>query len=219
MNDAGEATDSTSMRTTPAAPDASPFDASVPDAAEPWDGCVIADAGGVAQDGAYGSPGWSCTIPDEARSTPSCQIVANQYQGCGSIQYALSCAEEIDASSLGCRLASIEQAPTHAWGYCCYCEGADAGTGCVNVDPSTYDRSCTKDSDCMFIWSGSLCPGGCQYICGGGNTAINVDSRACYEQALAPMAAASLDIVCHCPNWSGYTPVCVQGVCTVPNSQ
>ena len=71
----------------------------------------------------------------------------------------------------------------------------------------------------MFIWGGMLCPQECTYVCGGGNAAINVDGQGCYEQTLARVNAGSPVYECHCPNWAGFEPVCLQGVCTVPNSQ
>ena len=226
-SDASGAPDSTSTRTTPAVPGVSLLDGSVP-AAQPWDGCVIADAGGLAQDGAYGSPGWTCTIPAQARTSTTCQIMSNQYGGCRPTQYYLSCFEKLDASSLGCTYGgggiygSGDAPPVTTYGYCCFCEGTEAATGCVNVDVSSYDRSCTKDSDCTIIEPGMWCPGDC--ACGGcGGSAVNKDSQACYERTIAPLLP-SLDDNCNCPACSSESsaypgPVCVQGVCTVPNNQ
>jgi hypothetical protein len=205
--------------------DASLPNASGMDAAKVWDGCGIGDAGAMAQDGAYGTPGWTCTIPSQARSSATCNVMPYPNDSPPHCprpsEYELFCAETIDQSALGCNLIAMEEAPDHGYDYCCSCEGTDAATGCVNVDPSAYDRSCTRDSDCMFIWAGMSCPGGCALACGLGNAAINVDSQACYEQTLAPLNAASLDTVCHCPNQSSGSPgpVCLQGVCTVPNNQ
>ena len=181
--------------------------------------CAIPDAGDVA-DGSYGSPGWTCTIPAQALTSATCEVTPNQYGGCGPTQYHLSCSEQLDASSLGCTFGGGgtgrigDAAPVTTYGYCCFCEGTDAATGCVNVDLSTYDRSCTKDSDCTFIGTGMVCPGACN--CGPGNAAINVDGERCYEQAVAQVA---LNNDCNCANWpTSWVPVCVQGVCTSPPS-
>lgn len=208
MNDGGATQDATTTRTMPDVSDASLPDVSVPSAVEDWDACAIADAGAMAPDGAYGSPGWTCTIPAQAHSIPSCQVVPNEGPGspsCAPTEYGLFCSEEPDASSLGCNLRFIEQAPTHAWAYCCACEGTDAGTGCVNVDLSTYDRSCNKDSDCVEITSGRMCPGGCS--CGG--TAINADGLCRYHQTVAPLASSG--VVCNCP--ADFGACCRAGRC------
>jgi hypothetical protein len=108
------------------------------------------------------------------------------------------------------------QAIPRSWVYCCPCEGTDAATGCVNVDPSTYDRSCTKDSDCIAISSGMWCPGAC--ACCGGNAAINVAGQACYQQTVAAVQS-SLNYTCNCPACRFSKPVCMQGVCTIQNNQ
>jgi len=83
---------------------------------------------------------------------------------------------------------------------------ADAGPGCVNVDLSTYDDSCTKDSDCIVVPNGMMCPGWCACP----NAVINVDGQTRYKQAVAPLQS-SLNNTCACP--SVPLPVCTQGVC------
>jgi hypothetical protein len=218
-NDAGERPDATSARTMP-----SVRDASLANDAEAQGADDIADAGNTVQDGAYGSPGPTCTVPSQARSSTACQVMP--YPGdvpphCGRpTEYELFCSEALDASAFGCNLIAIEDAPMRGFDYCCFCEGTDAGTGCVNVDPSTYDRSCSKDSDCMTIASGILCPGDACSFCCGGNAAINVDGKARYEQTIAPLSDAWSDVfglptsVCNCQNCAGSGPFCNHGVCT-----
>jgi hypothetical protein len=186
---------------------------SVPDFGGVARDCGIADAG--LADGAYGTPGWTCTVPAQAHSVGTCQVVLNQGWAplCRPTEYGLSCSEELDASlseeldaSLGCRLDFFtEQAPTREVVYCCSCEGTDAATGCVNVDLSTYDRSCNKDSDCVEITSGMMCPGGCS--CGG--SAINVDGLCRYDQTVAPLASSGG--VCNCP--ADFGACCRAGRC------
>ncbi len=179
----------------------------------------IGNAGDLFESIASGTYGSTCTIPASAQSIATCKV--GQSVGMAAwchrrTQFDLYCSEAMDAS-LGCDLAYIDDGPTRGFAYCCPCDGTDAATGCVNVDPSTYDRSCARDSDCMFIWAGMSCPAECTYVCGGGNAAINVDGEARYKQTLASLNAGSLPYECHCPNESGgYGPVCVQGVCTVP---
>jgi len=77
----------------------------------------------------------------------------------------------------------------------------------VNVDVSTYDRSCSSDLDCISIWGGVTCPGGC--LCAA-NAAVNVDELARYERTLAPLPP----IACNCPVVQAPNAVCVNGLCT-----
>jgi len=214
-NDAGNAPDATSM--------SSVLDASVPKATEVRDADDITDAGDTFQDDAYAPPP-GCTVPATAHSIATCQLVPNQGPGSPSCnrptEYGLFCSEALDASSVGCALSFIEEAPRRGWAYCCFCEGTDAATGCVNVDLSTYDRSCSKGSDCMVIQSGMRCPGDCD--CCGGNAAINVDGQARYEQTTAPLSSQWIlarglpASVCNCPSCAGSPgPFCVHGLCSL----
>jgi hypothetical protein len=68
----------------------------------------------------------------------------------------------------------------------------DAGT-CVNIDLSTYDRSCTTDSDCIAVTPGEvcpclglksddLCPSGCGFPGGG---SVNQSAYKRYQTAVA----------------------------------
>jgi hypothetical protein len=220
-NDASGGHDATSAQTMP-----SVRDASLANDAEPQGADDIADAGDTVQDGAYGSPGSTCTVPSQARSSTACQVMLYPNDvppHCSRpTEYELLCTEALDASTFGCNLIAIEDAPIRGYDYCCFCEGTDAATGCVNVDLSTYDRSCSKDSDCMAIASGTLCPGGACYFCCGGNAAINVDGKARYEQTIAPLSGAWSVVsglptaVCHCRNCGASSgPFCSHGVCTM----
>jgi hypothetical protein len=80
--------------------------------------------------------------------------------------------------------------------------------GCVNLDLSTFDRSCRADSDCMSIASGMACPSGC--FCP--NDAINVDMRLRYETTVASLPFNTA--ACPCPSGPPQGPVCTKGVCT-----
>jgi hypothetical protein len=75
---------------------------------------------------------------------------------------------------------------------------------CVDVDPSTYDRSCSADSDCTVIDVGHLCNGGC--LCGF-SAAINVAGLEKYNAATAGISPGG----CEC-GFPG-TPSCVAGQC------
>jgi hypothetical protein len=82
----------------------------------------------------------------------------------------------------------------------------DAGPICVFIDPSTYDRSCVEDIDCIGITAGKICTGGCQ--CGG--AAINASEQARYNAAIAPVGMGG---ICPCP---AFGPIrCAMGQCTV----
>jgi hypothetical protein len=73
----------------------------------------------------------------------------------------------------------------------------------VYVDTSTYDTSCSTNSDCMPITAGTLCSPSC--FCGGAT--INVDGQARYNAEVAPIT----DEGCPCP-YAG-TPTCSNHQC------
>ena len=84
--------------------------------------------------------------------------------------------------------------------------GGDAGgPGCVDVDLSTYDVSCTQDSDCMEVTAGQLCESSC--MCGG--SVINVSGAARYMSQTSGIEGGG----CPCP-YSG-APTCSAGTCTL----
>jgi formylglycine-generating enzyme required for sulfatase activity len=83
--------------------------------------------------------------------------------------------------------------------------------GCVRIDTSGYDVSCQKDTDCVTVYSGSICPNyGC--LCPG-NAAINVSGQASYEAAYssALSSVSSNQPGCSCPSVGA---ACVAGICT-----
>jgi formylglycine-generating enzyme required for sulfatase activity len=85
------------------------------------------------------------------------------------------------------------------------CEGA-----CVRIEPSGYDVSCQKDTDCVTVYSGSICPNyGC--LCGG-NAAINVSGQASYGAAYSSALSSVPNNApsCSCPSVGA---ACVAGIC------
>jgi hypothetical protein len=80
---------------------------------------------------------------------------------------------------------------------------AEAGPGCVDIDVSTYDISCTKSSDCILIHGGEVCDGDC--ACGASPVSASEQSR--YGQAIAGVELAFCPCVDHVP------PACVEGTC------
>ena len=86
-------------------------------------------------------------------------------------------------------------------------DAADSAPVCVDVDPSTYDLSCTTNRDCIVIASGSHCDDDC--LCP--DTAINMRGQARYEQTIAPLLHQGL--ACSCPNET--PPCCLRGQCAL----
>ncbi len=79
---------------------------------------------------------------------------------------------------------------------------------CVNVDLSTYDRSCKQASDCVSVTAGEVCTGQCS--CGG--SFINAGALGRYQQAVAGIEPGT----CFCG--VGPAPECIDGTCTVGSS-
>ena len=83
--------------------------------------------------------------------------------------------------------------------------GGGGGGSCVNVDITTYDRSCRSASDCVTISAGTICSGEC--FCGGAT--INVDGQSRYDDTVRPVDTDA----CSCP--AGPTPECIDNTCTI----
>jgi len=79
----------------------------------------------------------------------------------------------------------------------------DAGEECVEIDVSTYDRSCNDVSDCTEIPTGAVCDGSCE--CGG--TPVNVSGEARYKQAVSGIVFDA----CHCAE--GASLACINNQC------
>jgi hypothetical protein len=74
-------------------------------------------------------------------------------------------------------------------------DSAKDGGKCVDIEPSSYDQSCTADSDCVGISSGQICTG---YDCTCPNAAINKDDQASYEKVFSSVQPGPGPI-CECP--------------------
>jgi len=95
------------------------------------------------------------------------------------------------------------------YAHACNSPLTDASTGtCVTIDVTSYTTSCTQNSDCVSIATGTLCDGNCG--CTGG-AAINVSSQAAYQQAISGLTFG----LCPCP--AEFPPVCTAGVCAPGN--
>jgi hypothetical protein len=96
------------------------------------------------------------------------------------------------AASLALALALAVAAPLQ------HCSNASC-----SILASSYKQSCARDSDCVAVYSGSVCDGSCACE----NAAINVASQAQYESDLAAASPPE----CPCPAPPPVT--CAQGVC------
>src|SRR5580704_16862607 len=118
----------------------------------------------------------------------------------------------------------IETVPQCVQNKCQSCDPASEPSGCsdldaqmppdsspidagqyVDIDLSTYDRSCMTSADCIEITSGLICEGNCS--CGG--SAINQSGQSRYDEAINSIVTGD----CPC-NFTG-APKCLQGECTI----
>jgi len=83
---------------------------------------------------------------------------------------------------------------------------AATGNACVEFDPSSYDRSCQMDDDCIPIFAGTLCPG---YACACPTGTISSADEARYRAAFASVAPSEQH--CLCPATGGGR--CILGQC------
>ena len=84
---------------------------------------------------------------------------------------------------------------------------AGDGATCVDIDVSTYDKSCQTDSDCINVAAGTICSG---YNCLCGGAAISAGEQARYNAALGSVEAGP-GPYCGCPYFGG--PRCIQAQC------
>jgi len=154
-----------------------------------------------------------CHVPESvaALPMPGCAVALPPYNsGCGASEFAVGCGESVSFTPPE---ECFDPYPfcNGGPGYCCPCLGADAGAACVNIDPSSYDRSCRSDSDCVLMTSGSICaPRGC--LCP--NAAINVNDWNGYWQAVSALPQSPAP--CRCgDSFDSPRAVCSHGVCTV----
>jgi hypothetical protein len=89
----------------------------------------------------------------------------------------------------------------------------DAGQ-CVDIELSTYDQSCQESSDCVAIYSGTVCTGAGSCLCPG--SAINQSGQARYDAVINSLTFTGPP--CACPFFG--SPTCASGTCVmcVPGS-
>jgi hypothetical protein len=89
----------------------------------------------------------------------------------------------------------------------------DAGQ-CVDIELSTYDQSCQESSDCVAIYSGTVCTSAGSCLCP--DSAINQSGQARYDAVINSLTFTGPP--CACPFFG--SPTCASGTCVmcVPGS-
>jgi hypothetical protein len=89
---------------------------------------------------------------------------------------------------------------------------ATSGGGpCLIVQPSSYDRSCSVDKDCILVGQGVT---SCDFSCRCGNATVNANAQAQYDKDIArALALAGPGIACPCPPPVATMPYCHAGTC------
>jgi hypothetical protein len=92
---------------------------------------------------------------------------------------------------------------------------SDAQT-CVDIDLSTYDVSCNKDSDCVRIHGGTICDGyyaDCYTLYGCGEDAVNGSEESRYQSTLS--AVTPSPPAYSCPECASLSTRCLNHTCAV----
>jgi hypothetical protein len=141
--------------------------------------CVVAACGGTIE------------VTPDAGTHPDASV-----SGSGS-------GDDVSGSSVleeaGGRMPSTDAAAVDA--------AASDGATCVDIDVSTYDRSCQTDSDCINVSAGTICSG-YNCLCGGATISASEQSR--YNAALASVQPGP-GPYCSCPYFG--RPRCLQAQC------
>jgi hypothetical protein len=88
--------------------------------------------------------------------------------------------------------------------------GLAADSSACVISASSFDQSCTVDTDCWMVSSGDYCSKGC--LCGG--SAVNTAALVLFNEAVSktPLGMGAFgDVVCGCPLL--LSPCCRHGVC------
>ncbi|MCL2451105.1 MAG: hypothetical protein FWD17_19335 [Polyangiaceae bacterium] len=86
----------------------------------------------------------------------------------------------------------------------------DAST-CVTIDASDYGQSCQQNTDCVAVWTGTVCGGEC--FCA--NAAISASAKDAYDAVFTQhnLAVRTLNN-CNCPSIEAHCEDA--GVCALP---
>jgi hypothetical protein len=117
----------------------------------------------------------------------------------GTIEVAPDAGSHPDAASQSSDAAASDVAASDG--------AAIDGAVCVDIDVSTYDRSCHADADCINVSAGMICSG---YNCLCGGAAISADAEPRYKAAFASVQPGP-GPYCECPYFG--RPRCIQAEC------
>jgi hypothetical protein len=84
--------------------------------------------------------------------------------------------------------------------------------GAPLIQASSYDQSCSVDTDCVAVGVGNPCTAICEIFCAG-NAAISEMSLARYMMDKSNLPASLLDVGCGCPI-ADPSACCVAGTCS-----
>ena len=90
------------------------------------------------------------------------------------------------------------------------CCAVNADAGCSEIEASSYDQTCTGDSDCVTVSVGDPCME-CVFACGENVGAINASAMAQYKADVAKTPAAVA--ACGCPLYLHPSKCCRSGQC------
>jgi hypothetical protein len=91
------------------------------------------------------------------------------------------------------------------------CCAVNADAGCTEIEASSYDQTCTSDSDCVVVDVGNACEV-CVFACGENRGAINVGAMAQYTADVSK-TAAGFPACEGCPPEPMISPCCRGGQC------
>ena len=94
------------------------------------------------------------------------------------------------------------------------CCAVNPDAGCTEIQASSYDQTCTRDSDCVAVSVGNACEE-CVFACGANVGAINAGAMAQYRVDVAKTPAGVA--VCGCPEEAVTAPCCRNGQCHADN--
>ncbi len=171
-------------------------------------GCPDGSLCAFAVDGGCGAAGVCVPLNPAA---PPCK--AYNLCGCDGIVFLDRCdvpAGYSQARSAGGALACVLDAASDRN------DGWDGQTSCAAILASSYDQSCTSDSDCIVVTVGYPCEG-CGLQCGADVGAINAGARAQYMGDVSRTPKGAVPCNCPPPPPVGNFSCCRGGQCRANN--
>jgi hypothetical protein len=144
----------------------------------------------------------------DSGATAACLAAGGQCVACSAATDGEPCGLTLDCMAIGFQdcgpgaACCLELASEYAGPYVC---NPDGGV----IQASSYDRTCTVDTDCAPISEGSTC-NACNFSCT--NTAINVKALPQYNSDTASLFPAAYNL---CPSSCGgpESTCCLGGMC------